>query len=42
MTLVEYSSSLIDKLQLYASLEIPKFWRYSGGILRIYKLEAGV
>lgn len=36
---VEYSRSKIDKLQLYASLGVPEFWRYNGSVLRIYRLE---
>ena len=36
---VEYSRSKIDKLELYASLGIPEFWRYNGRVLRIYSLE---
>ncbi len=36
---VEYSRSRIDKLQLYASMGIPEFWRYNGRVLRIYRLE---
>lgn len=38
---VEYSRPKIDKLQLYASMGIPEFWRYNGSVLRIYKLEGG-
>jgi Uma2 family endonuclease len=38
---VEYSRSRIDKLSLYAAMEIPEFWRYNGSILRIYRLELG-
>jgi Uma2 family endonuclease len=39
---VEYSRSQIDKLSLYASMEIPEFWRYNGSVLRIYRLTSGV
>lgn len=38
---VEYSRSKIDKLNLYASMGIPEFWRYNGNVLRIYKLQSG-
>ena len=36
---VEYSRSKLNKLELYASMGIPEFWRYNGRVLRIYKLE---
>ncbi|BAY24228.1 hypothetical protein NIES2100_40220 [Calothrix sp. NIES-2100] len=36
---VEYSKPKIDKLQLYAAMGIPEFWRYNGTVLRIYRLE---
>ncbi len=36
---VEYSKPKIDKLSLYASMNIPEFWRYNGTILRIYILS---
>ena len=35
---VEYSSSAINKLTLYASMEIPELWRFNGSILRVYIL----
>jgi Uma2 family endonuclease len=38
---VEYSRPKIDKLQLYASMGIPEFWRYNGSVLRIYSLQGG-
>ncbi len=38
---VEYSRPKIDKLQLYALMGIPEFWRYNGSVLRIYRLESG-
>ena len=38
---VEYSRSKIDKLALYASMEVPEFWRYNGNLLRIYALNSG-
>ncbi|MGK7875765.1 MAG: Uma2 family endonuclease [Xenococcaceae cyanobacterium] len=36
---VEYSSSAINKLRLYAAMGVPEFWRYNGKQLRIYRLE---
>ncbi|NJL64739.1 MAG: Uma2 family endonuclease [Methylacidiphilales bacterium] len=36
---VEYSRPKIDKLSLYAALDIPEFWRYNGTVLRIYTLS---
>lgn len=38
---VEYSISALDKLEIYAALGVPEFWRYNGRILRIYCLNAG-
>ena len=38
---VEYSRSAVDKLRLYAAMGVPEFWRYNGGELHIYRLEAG-
>lgn len=38
---VEYSRSRINKLQLYAAMGIPEFWRYNGTVLRIYQLQSG-
>ena len=38
---VEYSRSKINKFRLYASMEVPEFWRYNGSVLRIYTLESG-
>ncbi|WP_446347061.1 Uma2 family endonuclease [Coleofasciculus sp. F4-SAH-05] len=38
---VEYSRSKVNKLQLYAAMGIPEFWRYNGSVLRIYRLESG-
>jgi Uma2 family endonuclease len=35
---VEYSRSAINKLNLYASMKIPEFWRFNGSILRVYTL----
>lgn len=38
---IEYSRAKIDKLQLYAAMGIPEFWRYNGNVLRIYQLKLG-
>ena len=38
---VEYCRSAIDKLALYASMEIPELWRFNGSVLRIYTLVNG-
>jgi Uma2 family endonuclease len=38
---IEYSRSAIDKLLLYAAMGVPEFWRYRGGVLRIYTLNNG-
>lgn len=38
---IEYSSSAINKLQLYAAIGVPELWRYNGKELFIYKLENG-
>ncbi|MDZ8066513.1 MAG: Uma2 family endonuclease [Nostoc sp. DedQUE08] len=38
---VEYSRSAIDKLRLYAAMEVPEFWRYNGSVLRVYTLADG-
>ena len=35
---IEYSSSAIDKLALYASMGIPELWRFNGSVLRVYIL----
>ena len=35
---VEYSSSAINKLALYASMKIPELWRFNGSILQVYIL----
>lgn len=39
---VDITHSDIDKLNLYANLGIPEFWRYNGKIWRIYQLENAV
>ncbi len=36
---VDISHTDIDKLELYAKLGVPEFWRYNGEVLRIYQLE---
>lgn len=39
---VDITHTDIDKLRLYASMEIQEFWRYNGKVWRIYQLqEAG-
>ena len=38
---IEYSSSAINKLQLYEAIGVPELWRYNGKELFIYKLENG-
>ncbi len=39
---VDITHTDIDKLNLYASLGVPEFWRYNGQVWRIYSLRAGV
>ena len=36
---VDITHSDINKLNLYASMGVPEFWRYNGQILRIYQLQ---
>ena len=36
---IEYSSSAINKFQLYAAIGIPELWRYNGKELFIYRLQ---
>jgi Uma2 family endonuclease len=36
---VEYSRSAVNKLNLYATIGIPEFWRYNGRVMRIYRLS---
>jgi len=38
---VEITHSDIDKLDLYACLGIPEFWRFNGKALQVYQLQAG-
>ena len=35
---VEYARSAIDKLMLYASMEVPEVWRFNGDQLQVYTL----
>jgi Uma2 family endonuclease len=35
---VEYSRPAINKLNLYAAMNIPEFWRFDGKVLRVYAL----
>jgi Uma2 family endonuclease len=35
---VDITHTDIDKLNLYASMGVPEFWRYNGQVLRIYQL----
>jgi len=39
---VDITHTDIKKLELYASLGVPEFWRYDGRVWRIYALENGV
>ncbi|MCL1472077.1 Uma2 family endonuclease [Argonema antarcticum] len=36
---VDITHTDINKLNLYASMGVPEFWRYNGQILRIYQLQ---
>ena len=36
---IDITHTDIDKLNLYASMGVPEFWRYNGRILRIYQLQ---
>ncbi|MDY6785012.1 MAG: Uma2 family endonuclease [Cyanobacteriota bacterium] len=38
---VDITHTDINKLQLYASLGVPEFWRYNGQVWRIYQLQNG-
>jgi Uma2 family endonuclease len=38
---VDITHTDIDKLDLYASMGVPEFWRYNGREWRIYQLENG-
>jgi len=37
---VDITHTDIDKLNLYASMGVPEFWRYNGQVLQIYQLQA--
>ncbi|MGA1626196.1 MAG: Uma2 family endonuclease, partial [Prochlorothrix sp.] len=39
---VDITHSDVNKLNLYAALGVPEFWRYNGQDWRIYHLQAGV
>lgn len=36
---VDITHTNINKLNLYASMGVPEFWRYNGQVLRIYQLQ---
>jgi len=36
---VDITHTDINKLNLYASMDVPEFWRYNGQVLRIYQLQ---
>lgn len=36
---IEYTSSALAKLELYAALGVPEVWRYNGQMLRFYELR---
>ncbi len=36
---VDITHTDIDKLNLYANMGVPEFWRYNGRVLRIYQLQ---
>lgn len=38
---VDITHTDINKLNLYASMGVPEFWRYNGQMLRIYQLQDG-
>ena len=39
---IDITHTDIQKLELYAALGVPEFWRYDGRIWRIYALENGI
>lgn len=39
---VDITHTDIDKLNLYANMGVPEFWRYNGRVWRIYRLVEGV
>jgi Uma2 family endonuclease len=38
---VDITHTDIDKLALYAAMQVPEFWRYNGEVWRIYELHQG-
>ncbi|MDY7016583.1 MAG: Uma2 family endonuclease, partial [Cyanobacteriota bacterium] len=38
---IDITHTDLNKLQLYASLGVPEFWRYNGRVWRIYQLQDG-
>ncbi|EKV00386.1 hypothetical protein Lepto7375DRAFT_2495 [Leptolyngbya sp. PCC 7375] len=36
---VDITHTDIDKLQLYAAMGVPEFWRYNGEVWRVYQLQ---
>ena len=39
---IDITHTDIDKLQLYAAMGVPEFWRYNGEVWRIYYLHEGI
>ncbi|MBW4573763.1 MAG: Uma2 family endonuclease [Aphanothece sp. CMT-3BRIN-NPC111] len=39
---VDFTSSSLDRLSIYAALGVPELWRYDQGVLQIYRLQEGV
>jgi Uma2 family endonuclease len=39
---VDFTSSSLDRLSIYAALGVPEIWRYEEGVLQIYRLQEGV
>jgi Uma2 family endonuclease len=38
---VDYTSSSVDKLAIYAALGVPELWRYDEPVLLVYQLQGG-
>ncbi len=38
---VDYTSSSVDKLAIYAALGVPELWRYDEPVLLLYQLQGG-
>jgi Uma2 family endonuclease len=38
---VDITSSSLNRLAIYADLQVPEVWRYDGRLLAIYRLQAG-